>query len=155
MNLTVYFLANNQFSSKLSFNSSQTAKPCLAKDIVPGGYNWWLPRLSFLLTNLFDRYVAPERLNNEGFVEMITATKVRLIAIDEAHCISEWGHAFRPDYLKGAFVMKLCQNRTYAWLTPQCSCPFRQGGSSGEGPLLDSYGMRHFNFSAKCAGDRV
>ena len=48
-------------------------------------------------------YVAPERLNNEGFVEMINAIKVRLIAIDEAHCISEWGHAFRPDYLKGIF----------------------------------------------------
>ena len=47
------------------------------------------------------RYVAPERLNNEGFVEMISHTKVRLIAIDEAHCISQWGHAFRPDYLKG------------------------------------------------------
>ena len=45
--------------------------------------------------------MAPERLNNEGFVEMISAVKVRLIAIDEAHCISEWGHAFRPDYLKG------------------------------------------------------
>ena len=47
------------------------------------------------------RYVAPERLNNEGFVQTISHTKVRLIAIDEAHCISEWGHAFRPDYLKG------------------------------------------------------
>ncbi|KAL8789136.1 MAG: hypothetical protein Q9195_006956 [Heterodermia aff. obscurata] len=45
-------------------------------------------------------YVAPERLNNEGFIEMISSTRIRLVAIDEAHCISEWGHAFRPDYLK-------------------------------------------------------
>ena len=45
-------------------------------------------------------YVAPERLNNEGFIEMIKEIRIRMIAIDEAHCISEWGHAFRPDYLK-------------------------------------------------------
>ena len=45
-------------------------------------------------------YVAPERLNNEGFVEMIKAVKIRMVAVDEAHCISEWGQAFRPDYLK-------------------------------------------------------
>ena len=48
-------------------------------------------------------YVAPERLNNEGFIEMIKGVRLRMIAIDEAHCISEWGHSFRPDYLKSTF----------------------------------------------------
>ncbi|KAE9375087.1 ATP-dependent DNA helicase-like protein recQ [Stipitochalara longipes BDJ] len=47
-------------------------------------------------------YCAPERLNNEGFVEQMKYVRggVRLLAVDEAHCISEWGHSFRPDYLK-------------------------------------------------------
>ncbi len=49
-------------------------------------------------------YVAPERLSGESFLERLRRARISLLAIDEAHCISEWGHNFRPDYLRLARV---------------------------------------------------
>jgi ATP-dependent DNA helicase RecQ len=43
-------------------------------------------------------FIAPERLRVPGFAEMLAKKRLALIAIDEAHCISQWGHDFRPDY---------------------------------------------------------
>jgi DNA topoisomerase-3 len=54
-------------------------------------YDYLGGRLDFL-------FIAPERLRVPGFPDMLARRKPTLVAIDEAHCISEWGHDFRPDY---------------------------------------------------------
>jgi ATP-dependent DNA helicase RecQ len=62
-------------------------------------------------------YVAPERLMLSGFLSDLQKWNVKLIAIDEAHCISEWGHDFRPEYRQIADLRKHFQNVPFMALT--------------------------------------
>jgi len=62
-------------------------------------------------------YVAPERFQNERFREAIQHVHVSLFAVDEAHCISEWGHNFRPDYLKLVEFARRCRAERVLALT--------------------------------------
>ncbi|MDP4285042.1 MAG: ATP-dependent DNA helicase RecQ [Bacteroidota bacterium] len=55
-------------------------------------------------------YVSPERLETELFLEFISSIKINLIAVDEAHCISQWGYDFRPPYLHIADIREYFPN---------------------------------------------
>lgn len=62
-------------------------------------------------------YLSPERLGTDLFIEKLQHLKVNLLAIDEAHCISQWGYDFRPSYLKVAEIRKEIPNTPVLALT--------------------------------------
>jgi ATP-dependent DNA helicase RecQ len=62
-------------------------------------------------------YVSPERFRNSRFMEAVRQSSVKLLAVDEAHCISEWGHDFRPDYARLGYFRRQLGNPTTIALT--------------------------------------
>ena len=71
-------------------------------------------------------YVSPEKLLTQEFLDHLSKCKLSLIAIDEAHCVSQWGHDFRPGYLKLNILKKLFPNIPRLALTATADGPTRR-----------------------------
>src|SRR5215217_6040009 len=71
-------------------------------------------------------FLAPEQLAREETVERLAGANVSLLVVDEAHCISEWGHDFRPDYLRIGGLVEALGSPTLLALTATASPPVRE-----------------------------
>ncbi|HVG11660.1 MAG TPA: ATP-dependent DNA helicase RecQ [Flavisolibacter sp.] len=98
-------------------------------------------------------YVSPERLETDLFREYLPALGVSLIAVDEAHCISQWGYDFRPSYLKIAALRKELPNTPVLALTASATKEVQQDictklGFEDQGIFMQSYERKNLSYSA-------
>jgi len=104
-------------------------------------------------------YVAPERLSRPGFVDVLGRLPVRRVVVDEAHCISTWGHDFRPDYRLIGRALEICGNPPAAAFTATATPQVRADIVRTLGlrdPLVSVTGFNRPNLllaGARCRGD--
>ncbi len=97
-------------------------------------------------------YVTPERFRKPEFVDVVRSRSVSLLAVDEAHCVSQWGHDFRPDYSRLAEIRQQLGNPTTialtATATSECrSDIYRQLGIDADNIKLFHEGIDRPNLS--------
>jgi ATP-dependent DNA helicase RecQ len=81
-------------------------------------------------------YIAPERFRSRAFTEQLKGIRISLFAVDEAHCISQWGHDFRPDYTKLKEALELLGRPTCIALTATATPEVQQD-------IEENLGLQH------------
>src|SRR3989441_6489334 len=106
-------------------------------------------------------FVAPERLGRPGFMERLAALRVRRLVVDEAHCISTWGHDFRPDYRLLAPAVVACGRPPVAAFTATATTPVQRDIASSldlSDPFTSVTGFNRPTLRlsvVRCRGDRA
>jgi ATP-dependent DNA helicase RecQ len=105
-------------------------------------------------------YVAPESLVKEEFIDFLKQSKISFVAVDEAHCISEWGHDFRPEYRRIREILNHIDNvpiiALTATATPKVQLDIRQNLRIGDAPLfITSFNRKNLYYEVRPKVDAV
>jgi len=105
-------------------------------------------------------FVAPETLTKEENIEFFKNTKISFVGVDEAHCISEWGHDFRPEYRRIKEILKLIGNNIpvialTATATPKVQLDIVKNlNMSGENSFVSSFNRDNLYYEVRPKGKK-
>ncbi len=108
-------LMKNQVDSMRSFSSEDGIAHFLNSSLTKSQINQVMDDMKLGKTKLL--YVAPESLTKEDYVDFLKEVEISFFAVDEAHCISEWGHDFRPEYRRIRPMVELIGRKPIMALT--------------------------------------